>query len=756
MTSKDLDWPTMAQGDFALIITEKGQSTNYCLMFPSRLIYSYDNSRPGALNIQLQLPHGKVFVDAAGKMVSPFTLLQELFNHYKQHHLTQYQYRGKEVWKFRSDWEMTQAEFDELLAPYTLTDHVLPNRHLNGTGEAFIAMPLDKMDQFTLDHAYPELVDYGKVILSTSGNTNPPELARFEIPRCPKFEIYVNGIKQGVFVREGDEAFPMTITPPYTYQKPADITVDFEKADAEGKVDRVNERINYTVKFEDKEQNCKIKIILKGLEGESKREQIMKELLKVVYLESRSAEHYQPSENKRPKEFTNPLEFTLKGKQIADAWEPKWDKLPENVHKDEVKSVYRDFEVTFTYEKPVQKPATKPSPTPRTDPKPNNVQKEVVTVPVCITTEDPNDEKLLGSIRKLKIDLTLLVEYQNKNDYLVTYYGVRGHSDNLETTTIDGKAYSCYVGEIKVPLELWENKWNKQTGKKVDVERSNQKYDLSARFYEGHIIAFAKKASKLAIFWRNWGNVVSAVVILLVGGVIGTVVENCQDFWPNSKVVVAPNAPQEVPDPEVSIGENGSVYINNEIEVTIGENGHWFIDGNDMGRTPNNGNTGDVSHKEDNTDPKANPDPAQKLDDVDYAALDRVAADYMELIRKADMTFAQVDDISGWVAENAAHGNGIKDYNKIKTAIGEYVKCRDLLYKIKKGAGFEKIAKEFHSTVPKIKSNGDYYNLLVNLRVKMQKFTGSNRLNEKGIEEKLYSFAEDHPNGINSFADLPK
>ena len=58
--------------------------------------------------------------------------------------------------------------------------------------------------------------------------------------------------------------------------------------------------------------------------------------------------------------------------------------------------------------------------------------------------------------------------------------------------------------------------------------------------------------------------------------------------------------------------------------------------------------------------------------------------------------------------------------------------------------------------MPKIKSNGDYYNLLVNLRVKMQKFTGSNRLNEEGIEEKLYSFAEDHPNGINSFADLPK
>ena len=149
-------------------------------------------------------------------------------------------------------------------------------------------------------------------------------------------------------------------------------------------------------------------------------------------------------------------------------------------------------------------------------------------------------------------------------------------------------------------------------------------------------------------------------------------------------------------------------------------------------------------------------DDVSASDNVNYAALNAKSAQYMELIRKADMTFAQVDEIKKWVDKNEAYGNGIKDYDKIKTAIGEYVMCRDLLYKIKKGAGFEKIAKEFHSTVPKIKSNGDYYNLLVNLRVKMQKFTGSNRLNEEGIEEKLYSFAENHPNGINSFADLPK
>lgn len=763
LTVIDPKWPSMAQGNLALIITDKGQSSNYCLMFPSRLISSSGANREGVLNIQLQMPHGKMLADAEGKMVSPFTLMEEVFNHYKQHHLTQYP--GVEGWNFAKDWEMTQAEFDSLLAPYTLIDRVLPTRHLSGTGEAFIAMPLEKMAQFTLDHAYPELVDYGKVILSTVGMTNPPELARLDIPRSPKFEIYVNGKKQDRLVCVDDKEFSMKIEPPYpAYQESATIIVNFKNAEAEGKVDRANERINYTVKFDDKEQNRKIKIVLKGMEGESNRDQVMNELLKAVYLENRVAEDYQPVDRIKPNgRLSNPLEFTLKGKQILSSWEPKWGKLPENVNKDEVKSLYNGFEVTFSYKKPQSNNGRKQDGQNQADnSKPTVQKKEVEVIPVYITAKDTKDGMLTDIAQGIEFDLTLFTDVKH-GDKCLTCHRVRCDSAEGKAQKINSRDYFCYEGKIEVPSAVWD-KWMKYTNYAVEVESCDPRYELEAELANKKkenpcIAVYVSKTSKWAMFWHKWGAWLQTLLVLLILGscaFLGAYIENNRDLLPNPKTAVAPNVPQETPDPVVEIGDNGRVYINNEIEVTIGENGHWFIDGNDMGRTPNNGIAAEKTPTG-NADRDAGNDPAPaRSDNVDYAALNAQSARYMELIRKAEMSFTQVDEIKEWVDKNEAHSNGIKDYSKIKTAIGEYVKCRDLLYKVKKGADFEEIAKEFKGTVPKIKSNGDYRNLLVSLRVKMQKFTGGNKLGEEGIEEKLYLFAEDHPVGINSFADLPK
>ena len=694
LTVIDPKWPSMAQGNLALIITDKGQSSNYCLIFPSRLISSSGANREGVLNIQLQLPHGKMLADAEGKMVSPFTLMEEVFNHYKQHHLTQYP--GVEGWNFANDWEMTQAEFDSLLAPYTLIDRVLPTRHLSGTGEAFIAMSLEKMSQFTLDYAYPELVDYGKVILSTVGSTNPPELTRLEIPRRPRFEIYVNGKKQDGLVREGDEAFSMKIEPPYTYQKPAAITVDFEKAVAEGKVDRVNERINYTVKFEDKEQNYKIKIILKGLEGESNRDKVMNELLKAVYLENRAAEGYQPAEKIWPNgRLSNPLEFTLKGKQIEDTWELKWDKLPENVYKDEVKSLDNGFEVTFSYKKPQSNNGRKRDEQNRADElKPTVQKKEVKVIPVYITARDPKDVDLAKGI---EFDMTFILDEENDIN-LLTYYGIRCDSKEPTEFNRGNKKYPCYEGKVEVPATLWNN-WSKYAKTDdVKVESCNHRYKLEAKLYKdkkdgdsSYIAVYASRTSKGAMFLHKWGFWLNILLVLLVLGgcaVIGAYVENNRDLLPNSKAVVAPNMPQEVPDPEVSIGEDGHVYINKKIEVTIGENGHWFINGNDMGRTPNNGIAGEKTLIGNAGRDADDPAPTGS-DNVNYAALNAKSARYMELISKAEMSFPQVDEIKKWIDDNRQHGNKIDNYGKISVAVKDFGKCRDVSMQMNAGADID-------------------------------------------------------------------
>lgn len=757
LVSIDPDWPSMAQGKFVLMITEKEQSSNYCLMFPSRLISSLGASRAGGLNIQLQIPFGKVLADAEGNKVSPFTLLEKVFNHYKQHHLTQYP--GVEGWNFAKDWEMTQAEFEELLEPYKLIDRVLPNRHLSGTGEAFIAMSPEKMSQFTLDYAYPELVDYGKVILSTSGNTNPPELARLEIPRRPMFEIYVNGKKQDGLVREGDEAFPMTITPPNpSYQKTATVVVDFNKAAAEGKVDWANECINYTVEFEDLKHDWKVKVILTGLEGESSRDKIMKELLGAVYLESQAAGLYQPADKIKPNgRLANTLEFTLKGKQIISSWEPKWDNLPENVYKDEVKSLYRGFEVTFSYKKPQSNNGRRRDEQNRVDnSKPTVQKKEVKVIPVYITARDPKDVDLAKGI---EFDMTFILDEENDIN-LLTYYGIRCDSKEPTEFNRGNKKYTCYEGKVEVPATLWNN-WSKYAKTDdVKVESCNHRYKLEAKLYKdkkdgdsSYIAVYASRTSKGAMFLHKWGFWLNILLVLLVLGgcaLIGDVV-NFRDLLPNSKAVVAPNMPQEVPDPEVTIGDDGHVYINKKIEVTIGENGHWFINGNDMGKSPNIKKAGNDAPSE--VDKNDDDDDVPAPDDTDDKALNAVAARYMELIRKADMTFAQVDEIKKWIDDNRQHGSKIDNYGKIAVAVKDFGKCRDVLMKINAGADIDALCPQIKNVVSTISKD----NLLRELRIKMQRFLyegGKPLKKDEQIIDKIYQFSVKHPDGIRSFKEL--
>lgn len=132
------------------------------------------------------------------------------------------------------------------------------------------------------------------------------------------------------------------------------------------------------------------------------------------------------------------------------------------------------------------------------------------------------------------------------------------------------------------------------------------------------------------------------------------------------------------------------------------------------------------------------------------------AAEYLRLIKSGEMSFAQVDEIDGWLAENSDREDEIKDYSVIKGAIAEYAKCRDLLLEINSDADFAELASELKRMVPRIRSDGAYADLLVKLRVKMQRFVlSSGRLLDKeGMERNLYEFAESHPDGIKSFAEL--
>lgn len=146
--------------------------------------------------------------------------------------------------------------------------------------------------------------------------------------------------------------------------------------------------------------------------------------------------------------------------------------------------------------------------------------------------------------------------------------------------------------------------------------------------------------------------------------------------------------------------------------------------------------------------------PNEELPPIDNEWL---ADEYLQLIRSGEMTFAQVDEIGRWVADNSKHQNKIKDYFVIKGAIEEYAKCRNLLLMIlSPDTDFDRLAGEVRRMVPSIRNGGEYADLLVKLRRKMQRFVIRDRkiMSQKEIAEDLYMFAEQHPDGIQSFAEL--
>lgn len=138
---------------------------------------------------------------------------------------------------------------------------------------------------------------------------------------------------------------------------------------------------------------------------------------------------------------------------------------------------------------------------------------------------------------------------------------------------------------------------------------------------------------------------------------------------------------------------------------------------------------------------------------TDYAALNAEAARYMELIRKADMTFAQVDEIKKWIDENSQHKRKIKNYGKIAAAINDFGKCRDVLMKININADIDALCLQIKNVVSTVSKD----NLLRELRIKMYRFLveeGKLLRNDEQIMEKIYIFSRMHPNGISSFKEL--
>jgi len=687
----DPQWPMNASGDRVMTIAEKDNAAIYCLMFHSTLISADNGSRTGVLNFQLKIPFGYAIMDAQGDKVSPFKFMLELFKAYESSHLTKYP--GVAGWNFSGDGKMTPEEFERFTAPYSLTEHRLPSRHLKGTGEVVLVLKQEEIEAITLDYAYPELTVYAKLILCQQGITNPIELSKLVIPRKPIYEIFVNGVKQDCLIRKGDEPFTITVMPDVSYKLPKSLKVDCEKAIAEGLVDFINERIDYTLKFEDKVKEHRVKVKLTGCEGNPELyRKLLKEILDGIDLQG-SIGFYASGETNLN---SSTRIFTMTGKSTEMNFKMVYKKLPQNVSCENQNVKYDgEEELVFKYKKLV--PIIIPS----------NNDSETVQLGIFVQAED---EDVFNKLKGKAFDLELS-GWGNKPSLI--YKNVTC-GNPVEISFGKNKA-TCYTQNVEVVTSYLKNArvevFCEEEHFKLNVNEKGIMLDKKKGIY--YVIIEALRVGSFTVWKPKLTKWLVMTIVFALGWWIG---ENYQPFHRGN--------PEDSSKYTVVID---SIELSNKEVVTFPYENY------------------DSSQNEDITE--------SEVVDAETGTPDMLtqqAKCYLNLINTTHLSFEKVREIQNWINNNSANSRSISQYDRLNSIILQYGKAMDYIKKIDSGSWDEAFPKTLNQFINGLPHDRDYKHL----RVKMQKLNNGNMDSDVQVGTNLILFKQEHPNGVSSFSEL--
>lgn len=713
----DPTWPGAVRGDFAVQITEDGTHTTYCLVFSPLMISSEDSNRAGVLNFQMRIPYDRAVADATGQVMSPFDFLKNFFEAYKKYHLSEFP--GVKGWDFAGDGKMTEEEIREFLDPYTLVEHRLPNRHLSGSETGVIVLPVEKIKEFTLDHAYTELEKYRTIWLTTEGMTTPEELTQLPVPREPIYDIYINGVKHGSKVRKGDQPFKLTLDPPNKYQYTTSLHVDFDKALQDGIVDNVYERIDYEVEFEDREKEMVVKVELTGCDDHNTYDTLIKKLLD--FTEAKCEGNPSARCERIVSKVNKKITFVTRGVNTTYQWKAVCSPLPENVkYLGMTENDEGGKTMSYRYDKPVvpvdpfkpDREQTRIDEKPgKSGEKPGKEKPTKVEIPVFIRIKG-NDEKALNRMQGMGFELQL-----NTSPALV-YENLRctGY-----TELVNGLEANCYQTSISVETGYLKNLT------KVEAESEDEHYKLSAQVArkkggkasDCYILVTAEYFNKLVLMWRS-GTIIAwilAVLIFAAGWFIG-------EYWrPFSRTAASDTENVVVEDVDV-------VQTDSIVSDTTHIPDDFDIDGTD---------DGDETVAPGTETPTA---PATGLTQAERQALQSNADVYKSKLTSGNVSFAEVSAINQWLKDNAANSGPIIGYNRIKELVAAHGACIQLIREMYSTSDYEGLSNKVKNTVNGINGHNDFRNL----KTKMKKLVGNG--------ETLYNFVSAHPNGITSFSQL--
>lgn len=157
-----------------------------------QMVKSFDTNAPGLLTIALTIPRGEKLTEGC----SPYTLLMKV---YRQFQVLYMEAQTDGFYLFK-DTQADSSIFKAIVDSYSL--ETAPGRYVQMNTNGMIgtlAVPERQMEAFFRDTQYPEFASFKEIQIAPE-LISTPSLARLEIPRKERWEVFINGESTGKYI----------------------------------------------------------------------------------------------------------------------------------------------------------------------------------------------------------------------------------------------------------------------------------------------------------------------------------------------------------------------------------------------------------------------------------------------------------------------------------------------------------------------------------------------------------------------------
>lgn len=191
-----------------------------------QMVKSFDTNAPGLLTIALTIPRRERLADGR----SPYTLLMEV---YRQFQVLYMDFQSDGYYLFK-DAQADSNIFKAMVDGYALESYSGRYIEMNAAGSlGALSVPESQMEAFFRDTQYPDFAGFKEIQIAPE-LISTPSLARLEIPRKERWEVFINGVSTGKYIDADNPTCYVKAKDTEDYEFPEVIVNLFEVLNADG------------------------------------------------------------------------------------------------------------------------------------------------------------------------------------------------------------------------------------------------------------------------------------------------------------------------------------------------------------------------------------------------------------------------------------------------------------------------------------------------------------------------------------------